>query len=190
RSITHDGFINLLASSPSLVNSSKPLVLKSRRPTEIQRSPFNGGRLSYTVRRPSGSEREQISPSGLLYKITRRREVSGRVATRRPLKKILSSAPTLSPSLATRSFTFTLPASMARSISRRDPKPARASTFCSFSSVDVFSINPASDLSKLSDWAGFCASFFSGRFSERCSSRFSGRAGLPDFTGSDENRVL
>src|SRR5690554_216165 len=79
---------------------------------------------------------------------------------------------------------------MARSISRRDPKPARASTFCSFSSVDVFSINPASDLSKLSDWAGFCASFFSARFSERCSSRFSGRAGLPAFTGSDENQAL
>src|SRR5690625_7584245 len=73
RSMTDEGCISLLASSPSLVNNSKPLVLKSSRPTDTQRSPLRDGRLSKTVRRPSGSEREQISPSGLLYKITRRR---------------------------------------------------------------------------------------------------------------------
>ncbi|CSC46390.1 Uncharacterised protein [Vibrio cholerae] len=38
-----------------MVNSSKPDVLASKRPTEIQREPRIFGRRSNTVRRPSGS---------------------------------------------------------------------------------------------------------------------------------------
>ncbi len=36
-----------------------------------------------------------------------------------------------------RSLTLTCPCSIARSISRREPMPARASTFCNFSSVGL-----------------------------------------------------
>ena len=55
-----------LASSPDeVVNSSRPLVLKSRRPTLIQRPLFMRGSASKTLARFSGSSRETISPSGL-----------------------------------------------------------------------------------------------------------------------------
>ncbi|MNC94902.1 hypothetical protein D3C83_118830 [compost metagenome] len=55
-----------LASSPSVVSSSNPVVLMSRRPTATQRAFLISGRWSKTVGRPSGSERVVSSPSGLL----------------------------------------------------------------------------------------------------------------------------
>ncbi len=66
RSTSNDGCIMALASSPSVVASSRPVVLMSRRPIAIQRAPFSGGSDSNTVGRPSGSSRVVTSPSGLL----------------------------------------------------------------------------------------------------------------------------
>ena len=60
------GCISLLASSPSVVNSNRPVVLMSSRPTATQRAWVKRGKWSNTVGRPSGSLRVHISPSGLL----------------------------------------------------------------------------------------------------------------------------
>ena len=65
RGTSLEGCIRRWASSPSLVNSSRPEVLTSRRPTTIQRPCGGGGRRSNTVGRPCGSERVVTSPTGL-----------------------------------------------------------------------------------------------------------------------------
>ena len=122
------------ANSPSLVNSIKPAVLISNRPTAIQRSPSIRGSRSNTVRRPSGSLRVLNSPSGLLYIITRQiLSAFSSIFTVWPSTRIESVSSTRSPNLATLPLTLTRFASMYFSISRREPTPARARTFCNFS---------------------------------------------------------
>ena len=65
RSISLEGCMRRCASSPSLVNSRRPEVLTSSRPTTIQRPLPGGGSRSKTVGRPSGSLRVVTSPRGL-----------------------------------------------------------------------------------------------------------------------------
>ena len=66
-SILEEGCINLLASSPLLVNSIKPEVLISSLPTDIHFPLLILGKARNTEGRPSGSLVEEISPTFLLY---------------------------------------------------------------------------------------------------------------------------
>ncbi len=132
RFTSYEGCIKRLASSPWLVNSRSPLVLMSRRPIAIQRPLLRLGKRSKTVGRPSGSDVVHTSPSGLLYMSTRGVS-SVTILTGRPSTRIRSSDSARSPSLATEPLTETRPAEIHFSSSRRDPNPAVASTFCSFS---------------------------------------------------------
>ena len=126
----------MFASSPSDVKRSRPLVLISNLPMDIQRPRFTTGSLSKTVGLPSGSFRVQISFSGLLYNNIRRslRCLAG-VTSFLPSTIILSVSPTRSPMTATLPLTLTLPFPIHTSISRREPNPALARTFCNFSDI-------------------------------------------------------
>src|SRR5690606_8533705 len=88
--------------------------------------------------RPSGSLRVQISPSGLLYNSRLWPAALSGAASFLPSTVILSSALTRSPRVAGLPLTFTRPALIHSSSSRREPRPARASTFWSFSLVADF----------------------------------------------------
>ena len=61
-------------------------VLKSRRPTLIQRPPRMRGKAAKTDGRPSGSSRDTISPSGLWY-------INTRAGRELPVKRILIRRP-------------------------------------------------------------------------------------------------
>jgi len=65
RSLPKLGCIKALAKSPESVKISRPLVLKSRRPTDSHLPLRSRGRASNTDARPDGSSCETISPSGL-----------------------------------------------------------------------------------------------------------------------------
>src|SRR5262245_48355503 len=119
------------ASFPESVSSSSPEELRSSLPTLTHRP---GGRLSNTVRRPSGSLRVTSSPTGLWYRSTRILEKLF-AFTGLPSTRTASPGLALSPSLATSPFTVTRPAAIQPSISRREPRPAAASNFCSRSAV-------------------------------------------------------
>ena len=140
RSTSCEGCIRRLASSPSLVNNNKPLVLISNRPTAIQRPFLIAGNRSNTVARPSGSLRLHSSPSGLLYINTRQAGVSLGVLRALPSTRILSAGSTLSPKVASFPLTEIRPASIHLSISRREPTPALASTFCNLSLINVIAL--------------------------------------------------
>ena len=136
RSMPVDGCISLWANSPSLVTMSRPLVLMSSRPTVIQRPRWMEGNPSKTVFRPSGSRREQITPSRLFRTSTRGRGAPPAVR-RRPSTAMRSLSATRSPSVAALPLTVMRPARIQRSISRREPRPRAASTLCSFSDTGV-----------------------------------------------------
>ena len=152
RSTSREGCIIALASSPSVVSSSRPVVLMSRRPIAIQRAPLSAGSVSKIVGRPSGSSRVVTSPSGLLYISTRAGSVSALATKLRPSSSTLSPLLTLMPVRATSPLTLTMPSAMRCSSARREPSPAWASTLCRRSS-------------SLLDSAGFASRFSdSGRF--------------------------
>ena len=130
-----EGCIRALASSPSVVSSSRPVVLMSRRPTAIQREPFRRGRDSNTVGRPSGSSRVVTSPSGLLYSSTRAGSVRALATKTLPSSSTRSPLQTDWPVRATSPLTFTRPWAMRSSSARREPRPAWASTLCRRSSA-------------------------------------------------------
>ena len=62
-----EGCIKLFAKDPSLLNKINPEVLISNLPTETHLPDFNLGRESKIVFLWSGSLREDISPTFLLY---------------------------------------------------------------------------------------------------------------------------
>ena len=128
RSTRLEGCINALAKSPSVVSSKRPEVVKSSRPTETQRPLFNRGRPSNTVARPSGSFREQTSPTGLWYSKIRL-SITSSLETGLPLNLILSLATTRSPNFAFLPLTITSPAVILSSSFLREPYPMRARTF-------------------------------------------------------------
>src|SRR5690242_9986458 len=97
----------------------------SSRPTAIHRP---GGRRLKTVGRPCGSLRVTSSPSGLLYMRTRP-ELFEPSSSGRPSSESASPGRARSPSFATRPPTVTRPAAIQDSISRREPRPAAASSF-------------------------------------------------------------
>src|SRR5690606_33130319 len=134
RSISCEGCIIALASSPSVVSSSRPVVLMSRRPIEIQRAPLSAGSESKMVGRPSGSSRVVTSPSGLLYISTRGGSVSAVATKLRPSISMRAPPAMLMPTVATSPLTLTMPSAMRCSSARREPSPACASTLCSRSS--------------------------------------------------------
>src|SRR5690606_16550054 len=134
RSISCEGCIIALASSPSVVSSSRPVVLMSRRPIEIQRAPLSAGSESRMVGRPSGSSRVVTSPSGLLYISTRGGSVSAVATNMRPSTSMRAPPAMLMPTVATSPLTLTMPSAMRCSSARREPSPACASTLCSRSS--------------------------------------------------------
>src|SRR5690606_31071421 len=134
RSISCEGCIIALASSPSVVSSSTPVVLMSSRPIEIQRAPFSAGSASKMVGRPSGSSRVVTSPSGLLYISTRGGSLNALATKVRPSSSIRSPPRTLMPTVATSPLTLTMPSAMRCSSARREPSPACASTLCRRSS--------------------------------------------------------
>ena len=114
-------------------------MLKSRRPTASHLPAFMVGRRSNTDGRPSGSLWLTISPAGLWYTSTR----GGFLLTRRwinlPLMRTWSLGRMRWPMWAGSPFTDTRPDMIRSSMSRREPRPASASTLCSFgaSSSDV-----------------------------------------------------
>ena len=129
------------------MNNNKPLVLISKRPTAIQRPFLIAGSRSNTVGRPSGSLRLHNSPSGLLYINTRQTGASLLVPRGLPSTRILSAGSTLSPNVANLPLTEIRPAWIHFSISRREPTPALASTFCNLSLINVIA------LVRLEEWA-------------------------------------
>src|SRR5712671_4586396 len=96
-------------------------------PTATQRP---GGRLEKTVARPSGSLRVTSSPTGLWYSSTLGWAALERL-TGSPSTATSSPGVARSPSFATRPPTVTRRASIQVSISRLEPRPAAARTFCS-----------------------------------------------------------
>jgi hypothetical protein len=116
------------------VNNSNPVVFVSSRPITIQRPARGGGRRSKTVGRPCGSRRVVTSPAGLLYRSISRL-VGATTASRWPSRQITAAGSTRSPSAATRPSTVSRPARIQPSISRLEPWPAAASTFCSRSAM-------------------------------------------------------
>src|SRR5688572_15874549 len=134
RSTSNEGCIIALASSPSVVSSSRPVVLMSRRPIAIQRAPLSAGSASKIVGRPSGSSRVVTSPSGLLYISTRDGSLRALATKVLPSSSILSPPVTLMPTCATSPLTLTRPSAMRCSSARREPSPAWARTLCKRSS--------------------------------------------------------
>ncbi len=131
RSISREGCIRQLASSPSVVNNNRPAVLISKRPTAIQRKPLSLGNRSNTVGRPSGSEVVVTSPSGLLYASTRGPSwVMILTTNSRSSILMVWPSPKESPIAAGRPSTWISPRKMRSSISRREPMPALDSSFC------------------------------------------------------------
>src|SRR5260364_470809 len=68
------GWVKRYASSPELVNSSRPSVLKSSRPMKSHLPVFNVGSASNTDGRCCGSAWLTISPLGLWYSRMRGRQ--------------------------------------------------------------------------------------------------------------------
>ena len=129
RSIPWRGCIMRFASSPESVNSNSPELLRSSRPTATQRVPRNSGKPSKTVRRPPGSLRVTTSPTGLLYAITRGRAFAGLSSSGLPSSSSVAPGAARSPSWTGRPCEVMRPAAIHVSISRREPKPAAASSF-------------------------------------------------------------
>ena len=75
----------VLASSPELVNSNRPSVFRSSRPTDCHLPWNNFGNLRNTVGRFCGSSLVTTSPTGLWYAITRAGGGSIRKRTGLPL---------------------------------------------------------------------------------------------------------
>ncbi|MDT4859003.1 hypothetical protein FQZ97_934970 [compost metagenome] len=84
------GCINRLASSPELVSSSRPSVLRSSRPTDCHFPCISLGRRRNTVGRFCGSSCETTSPAGLWYASTRGGGGVMRTRTGLPLTLITS----------------------------------------------------------------------------------------------------
>src|SRR5690606_34017301 len=97
----------------------------------IQRPRLSIGRRSNTEGRPSGSSRVTISPSGLWYISTRDSRCSANLSgITLPLCLTRSPGPIFCPSEAGKPLTEIRPAITHSSISRREPMPICASTFC------------------------------------------------------------
>src|SRR5207342_2478930 len=159
RSTSNDGCIIALASSPSVVSSSRPVVLMSRRPIAIQRAPLSAGSASKMVGRPSGSSRVVTSPSGLLYIRTRDGSVSALATKLRPSISTLSPLPIDMPTCATSPLTLTRPSAMRCSSARREPRPACARTLCRRSSMrGVSAASPRFNESLRLPLSGVCCS--------------------------------
>src|SRR4249919_3324883 len=159
RSTSNDGCIIALASSPSVVSSSRPVVLMSRRPIAIQRAPLSAGSASKMVGRPSGSSRVVTSPSGLLYISTRDGSVSALATKLRPSMSTLSPLPIDMPTCATSPLTLTRPSAMRCSSARREPRPACARTLCRRSSMrGVSAASPRFNESLRLPLSGVCCS--------------------------------
>src|SRR5712671_6500798 len=108
----------------------------SSRPTATQRP---GGSREKTVARPSGSLRVTSSPTGLWYSSTLG-WADFESAIGLPSTVTTSPGVARSPSFARRAPTLTRPASIQVSISRREPRPAAARTFCSRSPCNAGSV--------------------------------------------------
>ena len=128
RSMALEGCISALARAPSVVNKRTPEVLKSSRPTETQRPCFSSGKRSKTVRRFSRSLREHTSRAGLWYSRTRTCSAPSH-STDLPSRRTDCPDRTRSPRRATVPSSVTRPASIQRSILRREPHPKLAKTF-------------------------------------------------------------
>ena len=131
RSTPKRGCISLLARSPELVNSSRPSVLMSRRPTDCHLPCCRRGRRRNTVGRCCGSSIVTTSPAGLWYAITRAGGGAMRSLTTRPATRTSSPNEIRWPVCATSPLTVTLPSVISCSMSRREPMPDCASTLCS-----------------------------------------------------------
>ena len=131
RSTPKRGCISLLASSPEVVNSSKPSVLMSSRPTDCHLPCCSRGKRRNTVGRCCGSSWLTTSPAGLWYAITRAGNGAMRTRTGLPSTATRSPQETRWPVCAGSPFTVTRWSMIICSRSRREPTPAWASTFCS-----------------------------------------------------------
>ena len=131
RSTPKRGCISLLASSPELVNSSRPSVLRSSRPTDCHLPCCSLGSLRNTVGRFCGSSLVTTSPTGLWYAMTRAGGGAMRTRIGLPLTLIWSPNWMRWPMWAGSLLTEIRPSVISCSISRREPRPAWASTLCS-----------------------------------------------------------
>ena len=131
RSKPKRGCMRRLASSPELVNSSRPSVFRSSRPTDCHLPFCRRGKRRNTVGRFCGSSWLTTSPAGLWYAITRAGGGSTRKRTGLPFTLTWSPNWMRWPICAGSLLTEIRPSRISCSISSREPRPAWASTLCS-----------------------------------------------------------